>query len=67
MFPYLRRYNETLALGHVLFRFLEAVVITVGIISVLSLPLDPKPRICSGSRSGSRLFLRLRRFAQSRT
>ncbi|AFC30357.1 hypothetical protein PM3016_3528 [Paenibacillus mucilaginosus 3016] len=37
MFPYLRRYNETLALGHVLFRFLEAVVITVGIISVLAL------------------------------
>jgi hypothetical protein len=37
MFPFLRRYNETLALGHVCFRFLEAVVITIGIISVLSL------------------------------
>ncbi|WP_379137938.1 DUF4386 domain-containing protein [Paenibacillus sp. sgz500958] len=37
MFPLLKKYNETLALGHVLFRFLEAVIITVGIISVLSL------------------------------
>ncbi|MGN7761479.1 DUF4386 domain-containing protein [Paenibacillus sp. 22594] len=37
MFPLLRKYNETLALGHVCFRFLEAVIITVGIISVLSL------------------------------
>lgn len=37
MFPILRTYNETLALGHVCFRFLEAVIITVGIISVLSL------------------------------
>ncbi|OXM82861.1 DUF4386 domain-containing protein [Paenibacillus rigui] len=37
MFPFLRKYNETLALGHVCFRFLEAVIITVGIISVLSL------------------------------
>jgi hypothetical protein len=37
MFPILRRYNETIALWHVSFRFLEAVVITVGVISVLSL------------------------------
>src|SRR3954447_7571817 len=37
MFPILRKYNETIALWHVCFRFLEAVVITVGIISVLSL------------------------------
>ncbi|MCM3789269.1 DUF4386 domain-containing protein [Domibacillus indicus] len=37
MFPILRRYNETIALWHVCFRFLEAVVITVGVISVLSL------------------------------
>ncbi|WP_416825104.1 DUF4386 domain-containing protein [Ectobacillus polymachus] len=37
MFPYLRKYNETIALWHVCFRFLEAVIITVGIISVLSL------------------------------
>ena len=37
MFPFLRKYNETIALWHVCFRFLEAVVITIGVISVLSL------------------------------
>ncbi|MFC4776014.1 DUF4386 domain-containing protein [Paenibacillus sp. GCM10023252] len=37
MYPYLRTYNEILALGHVCFRFLEAVVILIGMISVLSL------------------------------
>jgi len=37
MFPILRRYNETIALWHICFRFLEAIVITVGVISVLSL------------------------------
>ncbi|HYK73116.1 MAG TPA: DUF4386 domain-containing protein [Pseudoneobacillus sp.] len=37
MFPVLRKYNETIALWHVCFRFLEAIIITVGIISVLSL------------------------------
>lgn len=37
MFPILRKYNETIALWHVYFRFLEAVIITIGIISVLSL------------------------------
>lgn len=37
MFPLLRKYNETIALWHVCFRFLEAVIITVGVISVLSL------------------------------
>ncbi|KKC49004.1 hypothetical protein VE23_21020 [Paenibacillus sp. D9] len=37
MFPFLRKFNETIALWHVCFRFLEAVVITVGVISVLSL------------------------------
>jgi hypothetical protein len=37
MFPLLRQYNETIALWHVRFRFLEAIIITVGVISVLSL------------------------------
>jgi hypothetical protein len=37
MFPFLRKHNESIALGHVCFRFLEAVIITIGIISVLSL------------------------------
>jgi hypothetical protein len=37
MFPVLRRYSERIALGHLCFRFLEAIVVTVGIISILSL------------------------------
>jgi hypothetical protein len=37
MFPILRKYNETVALWHLCFRFLEAIIITIGIISVLSL------------------------------
>jgi Domain of unknown function (DUF4386) len=37
MFPFLRKYNEIIALWHVCFRFLEAIIITVGVISVLSL------------------------------
>lgn len=37
MFPFLRKHNEIIALWHVCFRFLEAIIITVGVISVLSL------------------------------
>ncbi|RAP73384.1 DUF4386 domain-containing protein [Paenibacillus montanisoli] len=37
MFPILRKYNETVALWHLCFRFLEAIIITIGVISVLSL------------------------------
>lgn len=37
LFPYLRKYNESIALGYLCFRFLEAVIITIGIVSVLSL------------------------------
>ncbi len=37
MFPILRKYNETIALWHLCFRFLEAIIITVGVISMLSL------------------------------
>ncbi|KIL39022.1 hypothetical protein SD70_22620 [Gordoniibacillus kamchatkensis] len=37
MFPILRKYDETIALWHVCFRFLEAIIITIGVISVLSL------------------------------
>lgn len=37
LFPVLRPYGERIALGHFAFRFLEAVVITVGVIAVLAL------------------------------
>ena len=37
LFPILRKYNESIALAHLCFRFLEAVIITIGIVSVLSL------------------------------
>ncbi len=37
LFPYFRRINESIALGYVCFRLLEAVLIIVGILSVLSL------------------------------
>ncbi|WP_284646622.1 DUF4386 domain-containing protein [Paenibacillus silviterrae] len=37
MYPLFRRHNESIALGYVCFRFLEAVLITVGVLSVLAL------------------------------
>jgi hypothetical protein len=37
LFPVLRPYGERVALTHLLFRFLEAVVITVGIVAMLTL------------------------------
>jgi hypothetical protein len=37
LFPVLRPYGERIALGHLCFRFLEAVVITIGIVAILSL------------------------------
>ncbi|MFC0476280.1 DUF4386 domain-containing protein [Robertmurraya beringensis] len=49
MFPILRRYNETIALWHVCFRFLEAIVITVGVISVLSLLTLSREFIAAGA------------------
>jgi len=49
MFPILRKYNETIALWHVCFRFLEAVLITVGIISVLSLLTLSREFVAAGA------------------
>ena len=37
LFPILKPYGERIAIGHLFFRFLEAVIITVGIVSVMSL------------------------------
>ena len=49
MFPFLRKYNETIALWHVCFRFLEAVIITIGVISVLSLLTLSREFVASGA------------------
>ncbi|MGF7050567.1 hypothetical protein J2T13_005117 [Paenibacillus sp. DS2015] len=49
MFPFLRKYNETIALWHVCFRFLEAIVITVGIISILSLLTLSREFVAAGA------------------
>ncbi|MFJ5762081.1 DUF4386 domain-containing protein [Neobacillus sp. NPDC093182] len=49
MFPLLRLYNETIALWHVCFRFLEASIITVGVISVLSLLTLSREFVAAGA------------------
>ncbi|MEH7276404.1 DUF4386 domain-containing protein [Neobacillus vireti] len=49
MFPILRKYNETIALWHVCFRFLEGVIITVGVISVLSLLTLSREFVAAGT------------------
>lgn len=50
MFPFLKEYNETIALWHVCFRFLEAVIITVGVISVLSLLTLSQEFVATGTQ-----------------
>lgn len=37
LFPYLRCWNEHLALGYLCFRFMEAVLIAIGVVSILGL------------------------------
>ena len=37
LFPYLRRWNEHLALGYLCFRFMEVVFIAIGLVSILGL------------------------------
>ncbi|MBB3110093.1 hypothetical protein FHS18_002160 [Paenibacillus phyllosphaerae] len=53
MFPILRRYNETIALWHLCFRFLEAIVITIGVVSVLSLLTLSREFVANGAADGS--------------
>jgi len=50
MFPFLRKYNETIALWHVCFRFLEGIIITVGVISVLSLLTLSREFVTTGAQ-----------------
>jgi hypothetical protein len=50
MFPILRKYNETIALWHLCFRFLEAIIITVGVISVLSLVTLSREFVATGAQ-----------------
>lgn len=49
MFPILKKYNETIALWHICFRFLEAIIITIGVISVLSLLTLGREYVSAGS------------------
>ncbi|WP_136605636.1 DUF4386 domain-containing protein [Paenibacillus dokdonensis] len=49
MFPFLRKFNKTIALWHVCFRFLEAIVITIGVISVLSLLALSRDYVAAGA------------------
>lgn len=49
MFPFLKKYNRTIAIWHVCFRFMEAVVITVGVVSVLSLLTLSRDYIAAGA------------------
>jgi hypothetical protein len=49
MYPFLKKYNESIALGHVCFRLLEAVVITVGVIGMLSLLTLSREYVSAGS------------------
>ena len=37
LFPYLKKHNESIALGYVCFRLFEAVIIVIGLVSLLSL------------------------------
>lgn len=50
MFPYLKQYSRTIAIWHVCFRFLEAIVITVGVISVMSLLALSQDYVAAGGR-----------------
>ncbi|WP_336775645.1 DUF4386 domain-containing protein [Paenibacillus sp. MMO-58] len=49
MYPFLKKYNESIALGHVCFRLLEAVVITVGIVGMLSLVTLSRQYVSAGA------------------
>jgi hypothetical protein len=53
LFPILKRYNESAALGYVASRILESSIIAVGIVSVLSVVTLRKDFVGQASGSGS--------------
>lgn len=53
LFPILKKYNETIALGYVAFRVMEAIILIVGAISPLLLILLSKEYIEAGSPADS--------------
>lgn len=53
MYPILKKYDGTIALWHVCFRFLEAVLIIIGIISVLALLTLSQEYIAGGAQNSS--------------
>jgi Domain of unknown function (DUF4386) len=53
LFPVLRPYGERMALGHLFFRFLEAVAIFIGIVSVLSLLTLSQAFVAAGAPDAS--------------
>lgn len=48
LYPYLRKFNESIGMGYVCFRFLEVVFIAVGVVSILSL-LSVSKAVVGGS------------------
>lgn len=53
LFPVLKPYGERIALSHLFFRFFEAVVITVGIVAVLSLLTLSQDFVAAGAPDAS--------------
>jgi hypothetical protein len=56
LFPVLRPYGERIALGHLFFRFLEAVVITIGIVAILSLLTLSKDFVAAAAPNASAYY-----------
>ena len=53
LFPYLKHYGERIALGHIFFRFMETVMIGMGIVSVLSLLSLSQDFVAAGAPDAS--------------
>jgi hypothetical protein len=53
LFPFVRKHNESLALGYLFFRVIEAVIIAVGVVAVLSLLTLSREFVAAGSPDAS--------------